>query len=565
MKQFIIFFIIFFFISHMAGSQTHLAVNLDHPVYTILEIASIKGILQNLSHAKPYSRSMVLICLKKIDEKRNLFNSSEQTMIGQMLKEFQDSQEGIHNGNIPFKGPLGNVMIGMKSDGTTHLNINDLDAWHMDTALSFYLKGNIASFLSYYGSFGGTFDKVSPDSFEPYSFTKKWDSFHIGFGEPRYSLEGIESTPYFSFRLEDEISAEFFNSNLLIRLARFRRDWGFSQGNLYLSESARPYEGFDLYTKLASSLALSYTVGSLSDWKKEDNRLTQPENISYQKMFTLQMLEFFPTEWLTLSIAASAIWGKRFELGYMNPLLYPVIYQNVQGNFDNVAQSVNIIFQIPHYSRFYFSFYADEMEFSDIEHFFSNPRNMVAFQLGAKIPVPIFSFTLITLQYTKIEPFVYAHYPEENYASFSAPVDVSYTNDGENLGSHLPPNSDEFFISIESGVYTNMRLTLQYRLIRHGSNDKDALDHTIIYGDVEEYFHYDEVDQYPDKLFLADGLYDWNNIFSIEIAVDIPKYNSTIIFGYSFSYTWWVKNESTLTPPDSEAKNIFALSYKIFQ
>lgn len=562
-RKFFLFFLYFTTFSPLY-SQPHLAVDINHPVYRILEIAEIKGALKNLSHAKPYSRDMVLILLKQAYENRARLHSTEQTIIKQMIQEFGEPRKGISKGNIPAHGHMGDTMIGIKGSGNSQMNCNELESWHMHNALCFYLRGDIASFLSYYGSFGFTYDKVNPESFVPYSFTKEWDGFHIGFGEPRYSLDGIEPVPYFSFRLEDEICTEFFNNNLLLRWARLRRDWGPSEGTLYLSKSARPYEGVDLYTRLASWMTLSYTFGSLSDWQKEIQLKEIPDALSYQKMFTLQMLEFFPFEWLTLSIASSAIWGKRFEIGYLNPLMYPVIHQNLHGDFDNVNQSVNLIVHLPEYARLYLSFFADEMELTGLKTFFSNPRNMVAFQAGTKIPVPFFSFSLFTFQYTKIEPFVYTHYPEENYSSSSVPVDLSYTHDGENLGSYLPPNSDEFLVKIESRVLPNLNLSLQYQLIRHGTNDREIAGDIAIYGDIDEYILYERLDEYPDKVFLKDGLYDWNNIISLKATWEIPDYSAVLTFGYSFAYTWWVENDSGKTPPDNKAKNIFSISYRVF-
>jgi hypothetical protein len=244
--------------------------------------------------------------------------------------------------------------------------------------------------------------------------------------------------------------------------------------------------------------------------------------------------------------------------------MYPVIHQNLHGDLDNVNQSVNLIITLPDYARFYFSFFADEMEFTGSRDFFSNPRNMTALQTGTKILIPLFSYSLFTFQYTKIEPFVYTHYPEENYASSSVPVDLSYTNDGENLGSYLPPNSDEFLAKIESRILQNLTLSLQYQLIRHGTNKREKAGDIAIYGDIDEYIIYEQIDEYPDKAFLKDGLYDWNTIISLKAIWEIPDYNTILTFGYNFAYTWWVENESGITPPDNTARNIFFLSYKIF-
>ncbi|GAH45481.1 unnamed protein product, partial [marine sediment metagenome] len=60
-------------------------------------------------------------------------------------------------------------------------------------------------------------------------------------------------------------------------------------------------------------------------------------------------------------------------------------------------------------------------------------------------PLPGLSFAFLTLQYTKIEPSCYTHYLQD-HLSYSEPININYSNDGENIGYYLSPNSDEFLI-----------------------------------------------------------------------------------------------------------------------
>jgi hypothetical protein len=551
-------------ISLSAFTQENLSVALDHPVYYFLNLIEIKGALSNISRAKPYSLSVIIKYLEMAFANREKLDAHEIALLEEFLKEFKTEKSGLEYGNLSSQGSLGLFTGGISFQSDYRIDFNDLSTFHMFNALRLYMKGDIGEFLSYYGCFGVTYDKVEPECFPPYSFSKQWDGFHLGFAEPRYSLDGVEPFPYFSFILENELTTQFFNEDLTMRFARLRRDWGDGVGNLYLAESARPFEALELHARLAPGVNLAYCVGSLANWIKE-RELKNGSDLTFQKMLTVQMLEFFPCDWLYLSVVSIAVWGKRFEIGYLNPLMYPVIHQNLHGDFDNVAQVVNCTITIAGIAQGYVSFFADEMELTNLKELFTRPRNMFAFQVGTKIPIPGLPATLLTMQYTKIEPFVYGHYPEEYLPTMSADVDLSLTHDNENLGSYLAPNSDEFLLKMETLLFKNLFLALKYQLIRHGTNDWDLLAGApAIYGDVTIPFDYNQANLYPNKNFLSDGIYDWNNIITLEASYAFPQFPLTLTFLYSFCYTTWVKNESGVTPPADSIKNIISLKVKIF-
>jgi hypothetical protein len=544
--------------------QENLTVDLSHPVYHLIKIAEIKGALTNLSRAKPYSRSAVIRYLETAYSNREKLDAHDLFLIESYLDEFKNPKNGLEYGSLPSKGGLGLFTAGITFESDYRLNINDFSQIHIFNALRLYMKGDISDFFSYYGCFGVTYDKVEPECFSPYSFSKQWDGFHLGFGDPRYSTDGIESVPYFSFILENELTAQFFNDDLTFRFARLRRNWGEGVGNLYLSENARPFEGVEIHARLAPGVNLAYNVGSLGNWLQENQQSST--NLSFQKMLTVQMLEFFPFDWCYLSVASVAVWGKRFELGYLNPLMYPVIHQNLHGEFDNVAQIVSCSFNIAGFVQVQGSLFVDEMEFVNLEELFTRPRNMFAVQLGVQLPIPGLPATMLTLQYTKIEPFVYAHYPEEYLPTMSADVvDVSYTHDNENLGSYLPPNSDEFLIRIQTLLMPKLLVGLKYQLIRHGTNDWNLLAGApAIYGDVNIPFDYSQVDAYPDKSFLNDGIYDSNHIITLEATYTSPRFPVTLAVLYSLCYITWEPNDSGVSQPADVVKNIISFKVKVF-
>ncbi len=113
------------------------------------------------------------------------------------------------------------------------------------------------------------------------------------------------------------------------------------------------------------------------------------------------------------------------------------MYQNHSPDVDNLGVQVDGQILVPLVGKFYASFYADEMDMTNLSELFTKARNMFALQGGAKIPVPWLAFTTLTAQYTKIEPFVYSHYPTW-YPDYRLRVDTSYTQTAR-TSLYLPP------------------------------------------------------------------------------------------------------------------------------
>jgi hypothetical protein len=502
--------------------------------------------------------------LQTAQQRQAALTARERIILDHYVEALSAQRRGLSEGNIHYEKNERSTIVGIDESTEVRVNIATPWDWHMNNVLRFYLRGDLSQRLSYSGIVGFTYDRVGLDSFSPYSFTKNWDGTHITFGDERYDADGSAPIPYFSYQLEPEIAARLVDDDLLLRAGRFRREWGVGDGSLSLSRTARPFEAFEVHARLAPWVSLSNAVGSLTNWEEESATKVDANALSYQRNLTIGALELFPNDWLYLSATASAIWGKRFELGYLNPLLYSVLYQNLAGDFDNMAQAVSVAVTIAPWTKIYFTFFADEMEFTSPEKFRKRPRNMVAYQAGVRAILPWLPFTLMTAQYTKIEPFTYAHY-EEQYPFFSNPVAMSYTNDGENLGYQLAPNSDEFLIRLQSLPTSRLNVELALQLIRHGDNPSSPAGTPVIHGDVTKPFDYSQVDAYPDKDFLRDGLYDWNSIVTVSAGYRFEEIPAAISGHYSFAYTFWRANDSGETVPADELRNVLGFKVEVFR
>jgi hypothetical protein len=552
-------------------AQAHLSVDLKDPVYHLLEITELRGALGTLSAVRPYSRGQVVALLDSLWEAREKLSDGERAVLETIQQRFAEEREGLRHGNIFSRvdGESANgVAAGVDVLANPRLNVNSAEDWYLDSAIRPYLRGDLGPWLSYLGIVGFTADRVASEAeesepeawtpaFAPYGFTKQWDTRHISFGADRYS-HGYGDYPAISYDLETEIAADFPGSDVRLGFARQRREWGIGDGSLTLSGSARPFIAAEIDARLAPWASGHFLFGSLSDWHNEGH-----DGITRQKMIALQRLELFPFPWLYLSATGTVVGAKRLELLYMSPLIFGVLAQDLMANVDNVGVSVDAAFTIAPIGKAYFSFYADEMEFTSLHNLFSRPRNMFALQGGLKVPLPGLPFTSVTLQYTKIEPFTYAH-EEISYPSYSIPVDTAYTHDGENLAYRLWPNSDEFLVKFRSLPFVNFTAGLEYRLIRHGDNPGAMPGALAILGRPDGWLDYDILETIPDKDFLHDGLYDINNIVTVSGEYSFPRYPVTVGLSYTFSHTFWLTNGLAVYPGDL-VRNILGLSVKVFR
>lgn len=584
-------------------SPGHLAVELSHPVYAMIASAELRGVLTRMTSVKPYTSAQVLAFLEAMLAKPGAFSDAELERIAQYAAEFsrgtgQETSVLTDNHGVlqlfpeagrdigaayPGAAYPGAARAGVRCEATTRFGLDGLyalaagtgtvplkDLWHLNSRVVPYLAADLTPWLSIKGEAGFDIDKIERNLYLPYSFTKEWDAGHIAFGTPRYSTGELDY-PTFSYDIRQDIAAETEDGQLLLRLSRFRRDWGIGSGSFSLSGTARPFVGLEMAFRPSRFFAVSSLMGSLTNWEKGGaEKSTDPSAaaaISWQKMLGLQRMELFPFDWLTVSATSSVVGAKRFELGYMSPLLFSVMYQNQLADIDNLAVQIDGSIQVPKLGKLFLSFYADEMEITHLDELFTKARNMFALQGGTKIPLAgtLLPFATLTAQYTKIEPFVYAHYPTW-YPDYRLRVDTSYTQDGENLGYYLQPNSDEFLIKFDAMPAPGLQTTLKYAFVRHGDNPSKNRGDLVVFGDVTKDLPYTSAGIALEKNFLHDGLYDFNHIASLAVRwrPHHAKLPYELGLGYGFAYTWWEDtNGCGEVVPAPSVKHLLELSFKL--
>ncbi len=512
--------------------QSHLSEPLSSGIYHLIEYAELIGTLKNVSAVRPFPLSGARSLLREAASVPGPFSAAEREILNRLTVEKSLTESKPVNLNVELETGL-NVRAAPVFD------------YHSFNLIDAALFGGFGRYFSYSVNGGITYDRVNSDCFVPYEFTKQWDGFHFGSEEDKYS-SGENTDFSFSFRTNPEMAFRFWEDRITLRFARLRREWGMGEGSILLSGSARPFDAVEGMVRLTDFAALQFLTGSLGDWTRK---------AAEQKMLSAHQLELFPLPWLYLSAWETSIWGKRFELSYLNPLFPYYIAQNTIGDLDNLSLGLSTAVTIPRIGRWYFSFFADEVEIDKPGIFFANPKNQYAFQTGIKVPLSFIPFSIITLQYTKIEPYCYTHYPQD-YVFFSGKINTGYTHDGENLGYPLPPNSDEILLVWKAVPVKDLFVELKFKHIRHGDGDCTL---GQIEGDIDTWLDYGDLASYPDKDFLNDGIYERISVFSIGGKYTLPEFPLEVGLGYSYVYADNFEN----IPGNTIRRHLFSLEANV--
>ena len=557
-------FILIVFTVFCVFSQSHLAVPLGDPIYHVLEHAQLRGLLRFLPHTKPYSQAFILSLIDEVlanDRETTFFRvltQQERRILEQFKRDFSPREPGtslLHGtitnehvwNDVYFSGEFGfslETITGIgyypQYDGE-HFNSGD-SFTDIDTRLVLSFKGDLGKSLSYGLTVQGGFFKsprselglaypyyagYSPSSHNepftvyseplahfPYTYNKNWD------GAVWYTTNinnaGHETWPYelsIGYSMFPELSGSFFNGHIQYRIASLQREWGGMTNNssLILNQTAQPFLAGELMFMPFEWISFSGLAGVLEysgDGIKDAAGL-------YQNAFSVNMLEININKIIHINFGSSAVYGKRFELGYLFPIADNFLYQNNIGDFDNMALFLNLKGQIPGIARLWFSFFMDEV--NPEGDFFEKARQMYALQLGGTMNIPwitFTSFTSLTLSYTKVEPYTYTH-PREVLPWFGDNrMYTNYINNDRGLGSYLPPNSDEFLVRLDTVPIPQSMLSLQYQLIRHGAAyGSSAAGGSSLWSELAPEDR--SGDPRLRKFFLEDGAYKWMHIFKI--------------------------------------------------
>ena len=596
-----VFILILLFLSFFnVYSQNHITVDITDDVYTILDMAEVQGLCSKLANSKPYTEKYIkeklVEIIDNLEKSNKEVDHNKINVIKAYLNKFNAPKNGFDllnftyriDNNKPQKPISFEVNAGISSlfSGGKYTNSNynsfgfeEVNSLNFVGDLSKYFSYRVTGFLDiskvplqtlgeydigqwWYDQDRGNEQlrryiiKKQNNSFLPFSYKKVWDgSFYFLSDVSASGLEGWSSELGFGFGMLTDLRFSFFDDHVNFGIARINREWGAMDNgsSLVLNKQARPFAAIDYTIKLFDFLSISGLTGFLEYPNRSDitenawysyeksgdsyERLKKGKEDSYffQNMFALAMLDV-DFKYLHFDFGSTCIFPKRFEFGYMLPTIDRVVYQNNVGDYDNLSLFANLKFRIPNVGYVWGSLYLDEIN-AFFTNFIEKTRAMFAYQVGSKVNIPLWSFTTLSFRYTKVEPYCYTHHGINYVPYYQQYIAENYSNNGENLGYYLPPNSDEFLIKVDTRPIPFATFGLQYQLIRHGVDwGKGSVVGSNIYSELPPVER-----SGMRKYFLHDGVYEWMSIIGINASYDFKNFKVPVkVFtNIGYIYQWF--------------------------
>lgn len=550
-------------------------VPLSDPVYRVIDYYETQGILGFLPLAKPYRKITVIQQLEQILLWENL-SPGERKVVLHYLSDF------LHDSNSVeiLKQSSGNsfLLFGTGAESSFRKGFGDHASWSTSHLIQPFIAGDLGENITFMANVNAGFEQLSPDLFYQSYTTKGQVHFpneNFGYSYLPYQFQLKTNythynrgwSPPFDNKLQlalynvAEFNALWLEGALELSFNNQQRSWGHKEKNLLLSGTARRFPGLEMKIQPVSWFRYSYVVGSLFWLPMEHGAYRESvygEDLGRsRKMFTSHMMELIPFPWLQLTGANSVIWPQRMELSYMAPLVPPSLVQDNLGDQDNPSLYFDIATQFKGFGKAWLGIYLDDFNLTDSWQLLKYPMNKYAWQMGWRTNLlsALIPGTTSALGYTRVTPFVYTHYPESDFSAGNArPIDITFTHDGFNLGFYLPPNSGELSWSLVNIAIPDLVLSMENRLIMHGTNDLASENIYQIYGDIYHH-HGGEKYSYPLLDFTNDGIYDFS--FQSELKFDWKIRTSGVLRfyrlngGFGYSKTWWKSNASQVVAPAS--------------
>ncbi len=398
-----------------------------------------------------------------------------------------------------------------------------------------------------------TIRKYKNNSYLPYAYHKPWaGQFYYLSNLSASGLEGWAMKTGISGGTEAEVRSSLFDNKVNLGIGRGRKEWaGMDNGaSLVLNANAQPFFEADQTLELFPFLHFSSMVGILE--YPNQNYIVEgayPEKDHtddawvFQNAFSINMLDL-DWKYVHLDLGSTVVWPKRFDLGYMFPLVFYVEYQNHIGDYDNMSLFADLKLKYPGLGSVWASMYLDELNV--MSNWLKNTRVMYAAQVGAKAALPFLNSTTVSFRYTKVEPFCYTHNAVNYTPWYDHYITEAYMNNGESLGYYLDPNSDEFFLRLDSMFTKGTKGFFQYQFIRHGADyGSQQVPGSSLYSELSTK-NRDELKKY----FLHDGAYNWIHIANCGVTYSSVTNKYKLPFelsanlGFMYSYYTMIDDEN---------------------
>jgi hypothetical protein len=264
-----------------------------------------------------------------------------------------------------------------------------------------------------------------------------------------------------------------------VSIAKEFLEYGYAKsGNLVLSDKAPSFPFLMLQLKLDGWINFIYFHAWLSSNVLDSVHIAEyKRDIFRSKYFAWHSLIITPFKGFDISLGESIVYSDKIEPAYLIPFMFFFLADDYINNGINKPGDSNAQFFFSISSKnhlknthFYSTLFIDELTLRGIsgtlipdnpDVVFDNNRLQIGYNAGVSLSdLPLDNLD-ITLEYTKIYPFVYGHHtPAE-----------TYTNSSYLMGHWMGHNSDMVHAELNYRFIRGLRMKLWGEYIRKGSPD----------------------------------------------------------------------------------------------
>ena len=434
MRTFILFLlgIAFLFLCGAAPTFAQLVADPNDRLYTDLEIWMDRGLTDNLPPLRPYSVQLVKKTLTQVEARGG---EADRKLAAWYLSKM--------DGGSNFHG----VASSLAEADTTNA--------YLQLGLEGSLQGSIRNSPITYSAKVGALDVGSYPVLPEYQrYLNDWVS------DPANGPGPLHLTPRMSLMGGAAIGTD----SIYVQSGMFRVSYGpFWGDNTVLSPTA-PQAGQFAFVLDQGGMSLTILFMMISPTGNDGSGGT-----TYGKFLSLGGLEFYPYDWLTLGVFDSVVWGNRFEPLYLLPVV-SFYTQGLTGYADNSFIGLSGEIRLPQAMKMDLLLYVDDMGTQWLHGDF-NFMLLAALQVGVTWTPNLPFLTRVRLTNLLITPYTYSHKPSDDGsgATNTSLNYLNYTNQGQNMGPSVEPNSDR--IEVQALIRPTSWLDLEpfTRFILHGN------------------------------------------------------------------------------------------------
>jgi hypothetical protein len=470
-KNFFCLFIALLYLPRVGGQVVW--ENHTKEVYNYLSRMAQKGLIELNDNIKPLSRKYLADCLDSLAHKKNELTATEHKELLFYTREYGNeinfpfySTEAIHFLKTdPFQrwrsfSATGKEFILQADPVFSAATISGSGKSVTQTSNGIHLWGNAGKhwgFLFFYNDFtesGKGFDSTRQNN-DQTGIVRKDTSLH-------------SSQNYSQFR--GSISYSWKNGSL-----SFGQDyllWGYGEnGKIVLSDKAPAFPFIRLDYRPLSWLSFNYThtwlnsniIDSTRSYSTGNSVFGGVRQVFVPKFMATHSIQINAGKGLSFALGESIVYSDRLDIGYLMPLMFFKVYDNIVNN-SNIRTGSNgqLFFQVSSRNQLakthlYGTLFIDEIRLSSLFDK-TNSRNQLGITTGGTTTDLIIPYLTFGLEYTRVNPFVYKNLiPAQDYSSFNY-----------SLGDWMGNNFDRLSYTLKYTPFPRLNCLARFQTSRKG-------------------------------------------------------------------------------------------------